>query len=61
LLFGLRAKRIKDGAEEVGFKSKNIYCFNTALEAGEFLRPFIKKEDVILLKGFTRRSTRESC
>jgi UDP-N-acetylmuramoyl-tripeptide--D-alanyl-D-alanine ligase len=48
---GERAKDIKDGALESGMKEKNIYSFSNSVSAGEFLKDFIKKDDLILVKG----------
>lgn len=48
---GERAKSIKLGAIEAGMKEKNIVSFATSIEAGEFLKTFIKKDDLILVKG----------
>jgi UDP-N-acetylmuramoyl-tripeptide--D-alanyl-D-alanine ligase len=48
---GPRAKFIKDGAQEHGFKEKNIYSFDNSISAGEFLKTFIKEGDICLFKG----------
>ncbi len=42
---------IKDGALESGMDSNDIFEFNTAIEAGEFLKSFIKSGDLVLIKG----------
>jgi UDP-N-acetylmuramoyl-tripeptide--D-alanyl-D-alanine ligase len=39
------------GAIESGMKEKNIYSFATSIEAGEFLKTFVKKNDLVLIKG----------
>ncbi|MBU0612244.1 hypothetical protein KKA39_00720 [Patescibacteria group bacterium] len=51
VVVGLRAKAIKDGALDAGMKQKNILEFNNSREVGEFLRTFIKDNDLILIKG----------
>jgi len=48
---GERAKSIKLGAIEAGMKEKNIVSFATSIEAGKFLKTFIKKDDLVLVKG----------
>lgn len=48
---GPRAKFILAGAEESGFPKKNMYSFNKSIPAGEFLQGFIKKGDLVLIKG----------
>ena len=51
VIVGPRSKFIGDGALEKGFKEKNIIYFDNSTKAGEFLKGFIKKSDVILMKG----------
>ena len=48
---GPRAKSIRDGAIEKGFKKENIYSFDDSISAGEFLKTFIKEADICLFKG----------
>ncbi len=48
---GLRAKFIKLGAIEMGMKEENTFEFLNAQEVGEFLKDFIQKNDLILIKG----------
>ncbi len=48
---GPRAKNIIAGALEQGFETENTFEFNNSTEAGEFLKDFIKKGDMILVKG----------
>jgi UDP-N-acetylmuramoyl-tripeptide--D-alanyl-D-alanine ligase len=48
---GERAKDIKAGALEENMKEKNIFSFSDSVSAGEFLKDFIKKDDLILIKG----------
>jgi UDP-N-acetylmuramoyl-tripeptide--D-alanyl-D-alanine ligase len=51
IVVGPRALFIKQGALESGMNPENIYEFQTAILAGEFLKTFIKKGDIILIKG----------
>lgn len=51
LIVGQRAQSIKDGALEARMKEKNIYEFGTAVEAGEFLKTYVKSGDLVLIKG----------
>ncbi|MFA6585634.1 MAG: UDP-N-acetylmuramoyl-tripeptide--D-alanyl-D-alanine ligase [Candidatus Paceibacterota bacterium] len=64
VVVGLRAKKIKEGALEAGMKEKNlprvgefsrvkagIFEFLDSHEAGEFLKTFIERNDLILIKG----------
>ncbi len=48
---GPRAQSIKEGAIEAGIDLKNIFEFSNSIEAKEFLKKFIKKNDLILIKG----------
>ncbi|MEK9182460.1 MAG: UDP-N-acetylmuramoyl-tripeptide--D-alanyl-D-alanine ligase [Patescibacteria group bacterium] len=48
---GHRAEAIKEGAMEAGFKKKNIYEFLDSSGAKEFIKTFIKKGDLVLVKG----------
>jgi UDP-N-acetylmuramoyl-tripeptide--D-alanyl-D-alanine ligase len=51
VITGPRAKFFKEGALEAGMPEKNIFEFLNSGEVGEFLKGFIKKGDVILVKG----------
>ncbi len=51
VVVGARAKSIKDGALEAGMNEKNILEFDTAYEAGDFIKTFIQEGDMILVKG----------
>lgn len=51
IVVGPRAQFIKDGAIASGMKEENIYEFQNAILAGDFLKTFIKKGDIILVKG----------
>ena len=51
IVVGSRAESIKVGAIEVGMKEKNILEFTNSKEAGEFLKTFVKKGDVVFMKG----------
>ena len=51
IVVGQRAKSFKLGAVEAGMDEENIFEFNNATEAGEFLKTFVKKNDLIFIKG----------
>lgn len=51
VVVGPRAKAIKEGALENGMIKKNIFEFLNSTEVGEFIKTFIKKGDLILVKG----------
>lgn len=51
IVVGQRAKLIKEGAIDAGFNDQNIYEFLDAQHAGEFLKTFIMKGDLVLIKG----------
>ena len=48
---GLRAKSTADEAIKNGFSSKNLYSFDTSLLSIDFLKGFVKKGDIVLIKG----------
>lgn len=48
---GPRAKFVRDGAIEKEFLAEKIYSFNNSNEASEFLKEFVSKGDIVLLKG----------
>lgn len=48
---GPRAQSITKGAISKGFSEKEIYSFDSAKKAGEFLEKNIKKGDAVLIKG----------
>ncbi len=51
VVVGQRAKFFKLGALEAGFIEKNIFEFDDSVQAGEFLKSFIQKGDLVLIKG----------
>lgn len=51
IVVGPRAQAIKEGALEVGMNEKNIFEFSNSRETGEFLKTFIQKNDLMLIKG----------
>lgn len=51
LVVGPRAKSIKQGASEAGMSEKNIFEFLDSIEAGNFIKTFIQKGDIVLVKG----------
>jgi UDP-N-acetylmuramoyl-tripeptide--D-alanyl-D-alanine ligase len=48
---GPRAKAIKEGALEAGMGVRKIREFPNAFEAGEFMKDFVKPDDLVLVKG----------
>jgi|CXWL01.1.fsa_nt_gi UDP-N-acetylmuramoyl-tripeptide--D-alanyl-D-alanine ligase len=48
---GARARTIATSAKDTGMNEDATYSFSTSLEASGFLEGFIKKDDVILIKG----------
>ncbi len=51
IVVGPRAKSIEEGALENGMKQENIFEFSNSNEAGEFVKNFVTKGDIILVKG----------
>ena len=51
IVVGQRALSIKTGALDAGMDSENIFDFGNSYHAGEFLKDFIKKNDLIFFKG----------
>ena len=51
IVVGQRADAIKNGAMEAGMENEKIFDFPNAYEAGEFLKDFIKQNDLIFVKG----------
>lgn len=51
IVVGPRAKHIKEGAVEAGMKEANIFEFGNSYEAVAFVKNFVKKGDLILVKG----------
>ncbi|MFA5791652.1 MAG: UDP-N-acetylmuramoyl-tripeptide--D-alanyl-D-alanine ligase [Candidatus Paceibacterota bacterium] len=50
MIVGQRAKAIKEGAIEAGMKSE-ILEFLNSYEAGSFIKTFLQKNDIVLVKG----------
>ncbi len=48
---GTHAKGFIDGAQKAGMSEKNIFQFETSVEAGNFLSTFLTAGDVVLAKG----------
>lgn len=48
---GPRARKIADGAIGKKFAVSKIKSFDNSLQAGDFLKDFIKEGDIVLLKG----------
>ena len=48
---GKRTRALLDGAREAGFAGARLHHFDTAQEAGEFLKDEIREGDLVLLKG----------
>ncbi len=51
VVVGPRAKSIKEGAIESGMNTESIFEFLNSSEAGNFIKTFVQKEDIILVKG----------
>lgn len=51
VVVGPRSKAIKEGATEAGMSEVNIFEFTNSAEAGDFLKSFVQKNDLILVKG----------
>lgn len=51
IVVGHRAKAIKEGAVMAGMKGENILEFLDSREAGKFMETFLKKGDLVLVKG----------
>jgi UDP-N-acetylmuramoyl-tripeptide--D-alanyl-D-alanine ligase len=50
IVVGPRAEKIKEGAVEAGML-ENIFEFSNSFEAGNFMKTFAQKGDIILVKG----------
>ncbi len=48
---GIRSRKIAEGALSSGMDEKNIFQYESSLDAGKFLQEIILKNDVILIKG----------
>jgi len=48
---GPRAKAIKEGAIEAGMNEKNIFEFLNSYQTADFMKTFVKKGDLTLVKG----------
>lgn len=48
---GPRAKAIKEGALQAGMNKENIFEFLNSYEAANFIKTFIQKRDLVLVKG----------
>ena len=51
VVVGQRAEKIKEGAIEEGMNKENIFQFTNSISAGDFLKTYIKENDLILVKG----------
>ena len=51
IIVGPRSKATKEGAIETGMKETNIFEFLDSFQAGEFIKTFIQKGDLVLVKG----------
>lgn len=51
MVVGPRAKNIKEGAIEAGMILDNIFEFLDSPEAGNFIKTFVQKNDIVLVKG----------
>jgi len=51
IVVGARAQAIKDGALEEGMKRENVLEFLDSHDAAEFIKTFVQRGDLILVKG----------
>ncbi|KKR70594.1 MAG: UDP-N-acetylmuramoyl-tripeptide-D-alanyl-D-alanine ligase [Candidatus Nomurabacteria bacterium GW2011_GWB1_40_7] len=51
IVVGPRAKAIKEGAIEAGMGLESIFEFLNSYEAGDFIKTFLQKNDIVLIKG----------
>ena len=51
MVVGPRAKSIKEGAIETGMSSEKIFEFLNSSEAKDFVKTFVQKSDLVLVKG----------
>ncbi len=51
VVVGPRAQSMKEGAMENGMNKENIFEFTNSILAGEFMETFVKKGDLVLVKG----------
>ena len=51
VVVGPRARSIKEGAIESSMNENNIFEFSNSTEAGDFIKNFIQKNDIVLVKG----------
>ena len=51
IVVGPRAEKIKEGAIEAGMSKEKIIHFLNSYEAGNFIKTFIEKNDIVLVKG----------
>jgi UDP-N-acetylmuramoyl-tripeptide--D-alanyl-D-alanine ligase len=51
IVVGPRSQSIKEGAIEAGMNTENIFEFLSSYEAGDFMKTFTQKGDLILVKG----------
>lgn len=51
IVVGPRSKKIKEGATEAGMNRENIFEFLDSNETGKFLKTFVQKDDLVLIKG----------
>ena len=51
IVVGQRAKNIAEGAREAGMRADSIFECVDSRGAGEFLKTFVQKNDIVLIKG----------
>ena len=51
LTVGVRARDFKDSAIKAGMSVNSAWSFSSSLEVGNYLKDFVKENDVILVKG----------
>lgn len=48
---GIRSREMADAAKAAGMQEGSVHTFDTSHEAATFLRDFIQKNDIVLIKG----------
>ncbi len=51
IVVGQRAEAIMSSAMESGMSDENIFDFSNSYDAGQFLKTFVKKNDLVFIKG----------
>lgn len=51
ITIGVRARSMAEGALNIGMDEKNVFQFDTSMEAGKFVEDTMKEGDILLVKG----------